>query len=225
MTVTTPNVKPNEALPTALIAYGRILRARWRWVAWGVAVAVGALAVALIAWPPLYRTQATVFVRTPGDVSQSRDGGDSYAQVRAETYAALARSTGLSSRVIDNLGLTVSPNKLSSRIQAQHIGKTALFQISVNAPTPGEARRTAEVLVNELSARVDALEAVPGTLVPRAQLVVVDTPTDPRRIVIWGAPLHLVVIAVLLLGATLGASGAVLRDILTDPNSSDQEDA
>lgn len=212
-------------LPATLNAYGRILRSRWRWIAWGVAVAAAALAVVLLVWPPLYRTHTTVFVRTPGDISQSLDGGDRYAQVRADTYAALARSTGVSSRVIADLGLQMSPEKLSSRVQARHIGSTALFEIAVNAPTAEEARRTAEVLVAELSTQVDALEAVPGTLVPRAQLVVVDTPTEPRRVVIWGAPLPLVVIAALLMGAVLGAGGAVLREILRNDGDHEREDA
>ncbi len=216
---------PNQALPPTLSIYGRILRARWRWVAWGVALAAAALVAVLIVWPPSYRTQSTVFVRTPGDVSQNLDGGNTYAQVRASTYAALARSTGVSSRVIADLGLRISPEKLSSRIQAQHIGGTALFEIAVNAPTAEESRRTAEVLVAELSTQVDVLESVPGSLIPRAQLVVVDTPSDPRRVVVWGAPLYLVVISALLAGAALGAGGAVLREILLNDGDPEPEDA
>ena len=45
-------------------------------------------------------------VRTPGDIGQSVDGGDSYAQRRAETYAALATSTTVSTRVIADTGWT-----------------------------------------------------------------------------------------------------------------------
>lgn len=219
-----------SAAPVAtLTVYGRVLRGRWRWVAWGVVLAVLATSVVLVVWPPRYRTQSTVFVRTPGDISQSRDGGDLYAQVRAETYAALARSTGVSARVVGDLGLTMSPEKLSSRIDARHIGRTALFEVTVNAPTSDEARRTAEVLVAELSAQVESLESVPGTLIPRAELVVVDQPSDPRRIVAWGAPLHLVVFGALLLGAVFGALAAAMREILgaagdSDPTSdSDRE--
>lgn len=204
-------------------AYGRILRARWRWVGWGVALAAVAAALVLILWPPLYRSQATVFVRTPGDISQSQDGGDQYAQVRAETYAALARSTSLSARVIADLGLNLSPEKLSSRVNARRVARTALFTLTVGAPTAEEARRTTAVLLTELAAEVDALEAVPGSLVPRAQLVVVDPPGRPHRVVAWGAPLYLVVIGTLLAGAALGACGAVLREILSTSSDPDRE--
>jgi capsular polysaccharide biosynthesis protein len=212
-------------IPDALIQYGRILRTRWRWVAWGVVAALALTAAVLIAWPPQYRTQATVFVRTPGDVSQVMDGGDLYAQTRAETYAVLARSTGLASRVIADLGLGTSPEKLTSRISARPIGRTALFEVTVSAPTAEESRRAAEVLLAELSSQVDSLEAVPGALIPRAQLVVVDQPGDPRRVVAWGAPLYLVMIGALLAGAVLGATAAVLREIFTKPVDVEREDA
>lgn len=211
--------------PDALSQYGQILRTRWRWVAWGVVAALALTAAVLIALPPHYRTQATVFVRTPGDVSQSVDGGDLYAQTRAQTYAALARSTGLAARVIADLGLATSPEKLSSRVAARHIGRTALFEVAVSAPTPEEARSTAEVLLAELSTQVDSLESVPGALIPRAQLVVVDQPTDPGRIVAWGAPMYLVVIGALLAGAVLGAGAAVLREIFAEPVGVEREDA
>lgn len=197
--------------------YIEILGVRWRWVAWGAIAALTFTAAVLIAWPPIYRAQATVFVRTPGDVSQVIDGGDLYAQFRAETYAALARSTGLSSRVVADLGLKMTSEKLSRRIEARHIGKTALFSVAVRAPSADEARRTTEVLLAELTAQVASLEAVPGTLIPRAQLVVVDQPGDPRRIIAWGAPLYRFIVAALVIGATLGAAAAVLRELLTTP--------
>jgi capsular polysaccharide biosynthesis protein len=208
-----------------LSLYGRILRTRWRWVAWGMLLTTLVTVGALLAWPPLYRSQATVFVRTPGDVSQSLDGGDFYAQRRAATYSVLARGTGTASRVIADLGLAMSPEKLASRIEAQPIGGTALFQVAVRAPTAAEARRAAEVVLAELGAQVDSLEAVPGGLIPRAQLVVVNPPSDPRRIVVWGAPLYGVVIGALLIGATLGAGAAVMREIFAAPGGLTREGA
>ena len=201
-------------MSSALLAYGRLLRARWRWVAWGSILAVAATAVLLIVSPPLYRSEAMVFIRTPGDVSMSRDGGNLFAQSRAETYAALARSTGVASRVVADLGLDLSPQKLSRRIQAKHIGQTALVQVRVGAPSADESRRTAEVLLNELAVEVRILETVPGELLPRAELVVIDPPSRPMRVVAWGAPIFVVLIGALVMGAFLGALGAVVRSLL-----------
>ncbi len=196
---------------SALSRYGQIVLARWRWVAWGIIAALGVTAAVLIAWPPLYRTQATVFVRTPGDVSQSVDGGDLYAQSRAETYATLARSRGVAARVVADLGLDTSPEKLASRVWARHLSHTALFEVRVGAPSAEESRRTAEVLLSELASEARTLESVPGVLVPRAELVVVDPPTRATRIFAWGAPLHLVIICAVLSGAALGALCATIR--------------
>ena len=195
-------------MTTTLKQYALILRPRWRWVAWGPIGAVALTAALLILWPPRYRTQAVLFVRTPGDVSEVVDGGDTYAQRRADTYAVLATSTAVSARVIADTGLPLAPEKLTDRVEARHIGGTALLAIRVTAPSPEEARRTAEALVNELSAEVRSLEAVPGGLIPRAELVVVDPPSAPTRIVFWGAPLYPFVLVPIFLGAFLGALAA-----------------
>jgi capsular polysaccharide biosynthesis protein len=194
-----------------LLSYGRILRARWRWLLWGGLLAVAVMTLVLIVQPPLYRSQATIFVRTPGDVSHVVDGGDSYGQTRARTYASLANSPSVSARVIANLGLDMDPNTLSGRVNAANRPGTALIDVAVSAPAADEARQTASVLLSEFSATVRTLESVPGSLVPRAELVVVDPPGRPVRVVAWGAPVLAVVGGATVIGLVLGALGAVLR--------------
>jgi capsular polysaccharide biosynthesis protein len=198
-------------MSTALVSYGRILASRWRWLLWSVLLALAVTTVGLIVQPPLHRSQATVFVRTPGDVSRVVDGGDSYAQARARTYASLADSPSLSARVIADLGQDLDPTTLSDRVQAANRPGTALIDIAVSAPSADEARRTATVLLSEYAATVHTLERVPGSLVPRAELVVVDPPGTPVRVVAWGAPLLPVIGAAALLGLVLGSRGAVLQ--------------
>jgi capsular polysaccharide biosynthesis protein len=210
-------------MSTTLAQYGRLLRSRWRWLIWGILLALAAVTTSLILWPAQYRAQATVFVRTPGDVSQVQDGGDSYAQARAGTYAALAKSTSVTSRVIGDLGLDLGPEVLSRRVQATNRGGTALMDIAVSAPSVEEAQRTATVLLSELATTVRSLESVPGLLVPRAELVVVDPPGRPVRIVAWGAPIPLVLVGAALIGLVLGSLGAVLRSITEGPVSGEAE--
>jgi capsular polysaccharide biosynthesis protein len=201
----------------ALAEYGRLLVERWRWIVWGILLALAITTAVLVLRPPLYRSDATVFIRTPGDVSRVEDGGDSYARARAGTYAALIRSTSISARVVSNLGLDMKPETLSNRIVASHTEGTALIQIGVSAPSPEEAQRTATVLLSEFAATVRSLESVPGALIPRAEIVVVDPPGEPARILAWGAPLYLVVLGAILVGMVLGALGAVIRSILVPP--------
>lgn len=209
---------------TAAIEYGRVLRARWRWIMWGVLLSLLATTLFLILRPPLYRSDATIFVRTPGDVSQVRDGGDSYAQARAATYGALANSTSVSARVIADLGLDLEPETLSYRITAANPPGTALLHVAVSAPSAAEAQRTATVLLSEFASTVRALESVPGSLVPRAELVVVDPPRPAVRVMASGAPIPLVLLCAVLLGLVVGATAAVIRSIF-DGSVRDPRDA
>ncbi|WP_068158472.1 Wzz/FepE/Etk N-terminal domain-containing protein [Rhodococcus phenolicus] len=211
-------------MTSALTEYRSVLRKRWRWVAWGVLLTVGATTVFLLLSPPIYRTQATVFVRTPGDVSRVVDGGDSYAQGRAATYAELADSTDLAARVIDDLGLGLAPEALANRIDAANRPGTALIDVDVRAPSPEEAVQTTTVLIAEFATMVRTLEEVPGALQPRAELVVVELPGPPTRIVAWNVPLPTALLAAVLAGLFLGTTAAVVRSIF-DHSLHDPRDA
>jgi capsular polysaccharide biosynthesis protein len=191
---------------------------------WGALIALGATTILLILQPPMYRSDATVFVRTPGDVSRVVDGGDFYAQGRARTYAALAGSPSVSARVIADLGLDLQPGTLSGRIKATNPPGTALIDISVSAPSAAEVQRTATVFLSEYAATVRGLESVPGSLVQRAELVVVDPPGRPTRVIAWGAPVSLVLLGAALIGLLLGATSAVLRSTF-DGSARDRPDA
>ncbi len=194
-----------------LASYIRVIVARWRWLVWGVLIALGLMTIVPLAQPATYRSTATVFVRTPGDVSRVMDGGSFYAQERAKTYAALAKSPSVSGRVIADLGLHVQAADLTSRIKASNPPGTALLDISVSAPSAAEAQRTATVFLTEYAATVRQLESIPGSLVPRAELIVVDPPTGGAREIAWGLPIPLVLVGVTLIGLVLGATAAVLR--------------
>jgi capsular polysaccharide biosynthesis protein len=207
-------------MSAALAVYGRILRARWRWLMWGVLLALTATTAFLVVSPPLYRSEATVFVRTPGDVSQVQDGGDSYAQGRAQTYAALVNSTSVAARVIADLGLDLQPEVLFKRISATHPTGTAVIRITLSAPSGEEAQRTLGVLLSEYAANVQTLESVPGSLVPRAELVVIDSPSPPTRTLAWGVPIALVLFAAILLGMVIASLAAVVAALSASPSRS-----
>jgi capsular polysaccharide biosynthesis protein len=180
---------------------------------WGILLALATVTVVVLVDRPMYRSEATVFVRTPGDVSRVVDGGDTYARSRADTYAAIANSTSLSARVIKDLDLGLEPEVLSQRIDATSPPGTALVVVAVTAPSAAEAQRTATVFLSEYGAMVRQLESVPGSLVPRAELVVVDPPGRATRIVASGLPLWAVLLGAGLIGLLAGTTAAVLRAI------------
>lgn len=202
---------------TTLAEYGAAVMLRWRWLMWGALLSLAVTTAFLVLNPPLYRSEATVFVRTPGDVSQVPDGGAAYAQRQAETYAALANSTSVSSRVVADLGLDLTPEQLSKRIQAANPYGTAVIVISVSAPSADEAQRTASVLLQEYAMMVRSLESVPGSVVPRADLVVVDPPGRPVRVVAGGVPVTVLLLGASLIGLFIGLVAVVLRSIVERP--------
>ncbi len=200
-------------MSTAIVHYGRILRAKWRWLVWGVLVALLTATAVLIIQPPLYRSEALVFVRTPGDTSRVSDGGALYASLRSETFAIMAMRPDLSQRVISDLGLDLTPKQLASRIHARTRGGTSLIFLTVDASSPADAQRIAMVVISEWQSAVRDLESVPGISVPRAELAVVDPPDRAVRTVVWGMPIARALVGVILFGAAFGALGAVLQSI------------
>lgn len=195
----------------ALRSYVRVLRSRWRWLLWGTLISLAATTIALALAPCPYVSHATVFVRTPGDVSRVVDGGDSYARARATSYAALASSPSVSNGVIADLGLDEPADALADRIKADNPPGTALINISVDAPSAGEVQQIATAFLYEYGAKVRQLESVPGSLVPRAELVVVDPPGQGHREVAGGLPVPFILLGMTMIGLVLGATAAVLR--------------
>lgn len=201
-----------------------ILRARWRLVAGGALLGLGAAVVLLLLVPPTYRSSATLFIRTPGDISLVVDGGDSYAQNRARTYAQLARSSDFAERVVDYGSIDMLPDQFAQNVSVSARPGTVLIDLTVTASTATEAERAADAAVSVLSQSVRALEAVPESLVPRAELVVIDSPDTPAHAFAWGVPVAWVLLGATAAGALLGALGAVLRSIF-DRSVRDPRDA
>lgn len=201
--------------PGAVTAYAAVLASRWRWLVWGILGSLVVTTAVLVAAPTHYRCTSTVFVRTPGDVSTVSDGGDSYARGRARTYAAMVTNTGLTARVAAGMGSGVTPGALADGISATNPADTALIDVTVSGPTPGDAQRTATILLDQFASLVADLESVPGSLVPRAELVVVNRPDAAVRIVAWGLPVPAVLAGAALVGFVLAGLCVVVADAAT----------
>ncbi|MGB3370197.1 MAG: polysaccharide biosynthesis tyrosine autokinase [Rhodococcus sp. (in: high G+C Gram-positive bacteria)] len=193
--------------------YLQILRARWMVIVVTVAVAVlGALAVSLLT-TPTYQSCSRVFVSTSGGstVSESYQG-NLFSQQRVASYSELVTGETLASRTIDDLGLSMSPAALASKVTATSTPDTVLLDICVVDSAPALASGIANSLASQLTTLVRELETPEDGGSPAAGVRLVEeakesaTPVSPKttRNLALGAAV----------GLLLGIALAVLRDRL-----------
>jgi Mrp family chromosome partitioning ATPase/capsular polysaccharide biosynthesis protein len=166
---------------SALSEYAVVLRRWWRIVA---ALALGFFtlaAVYLIVSPAPYRSTAMLFVSTPRDDAQTAYLGDLYVKERLRAYAALGHSTEIARRVIDDVGLHMSPGTLAGETKLVPDPGSALLLLTTVGDTPQKAQAIGNAYVVELRRGVGVLESVSGALTPRADLIPVQPPTLGRR--------------------------------------------
>lgn len=199
------------------------LRAGW-WL-WTLGVVLGcgaALAFSLIR-EPMYSSSTQLFVSTT-DTASTADvlSGSQFSQQRVTSYAQLIEGQDLAGRVIDRLGLGMTPKKLSSEIAAAAVPSTVLIDVTVTDSSPRRAQQIAQALGSEFPVYASQLEKaslnggspVKVTVTERPQLP--SSPSSPKtmRNAILGA------VAGLLVGAGL----ALLRAHL-DRSVKDAEEA
>ncbi|MEW1931923.1 Wzz/FepE/Etk N-terminal domain-containing protein [Rhodococcus sp. NPDC079359] len=207
---------------STLTEYFRILTERWRWVAVVCLVVVGLAATYLLLQPKSYQSQSTVFVSTPRDDSDTYYRGDLYAKERLPSYAALIQSQDLARRVIADLQLDSTPEALIASTTATPVPGTVLILLSTAAGSPSSAQAINQAYLDEFMAEIASLEAIPGALTPRAELLVVEPPTSSE--LPGGFPPTLILGAATAAGLIAGATLAVLL-ALADSRIRRPEDA
>lgn len=207
---------------STLNEYVRILTERWRWVAVVCLVVVGLAATYLLLQPKSYQSQSTVFITTPRDDSDTYYRGDLYAKERLPSYAALIQSQDLAKRVIDDLQLDSTPEEMIAGTTATPIPGTVLILLATSAGSPSSAQTINQAYLDEFIAEIASLEAIPGALTPRAELLVVEPPTISQ--LPGGFPPSLVLGAATAAGLIAGATLAVLM-ALADSRIRRPEDA
>lgn len=146
---------------------------RWRWLGRvaGLAIAAGAIAAVVAAGvafaisqtlPKEYDSQAGVIV---GSLTATSTDELAAYQTLAVTYAQLATSTPLLTRVIDRLGLTDDPVELETRIIVRASGQ-GIVTIDATAATPAAAAQIANAVADQIVSM--AQPSVTVTLLPSA---------------------------------------------------------
>jgi len=188
-----------------------VLRRRWLTVILLIVLALGVAAGITFTRTPMYESKAQVLLTV--DVSNASDSYATYFTVtqRATTYAKVANSTELAEQVIDQLGLNMTAEKLSSRISAEVVEATSLIEIKIKDEDPRDAQKIASVFTEQYTDYVQNLEQLTGGE-KSVQLKQTDQPTYNRDKVSPTTLLNFIVAG--MIGLLLGIGLAVARELL-----------
>jgi polysaccharide biosynthesis transport protein len=193
-----------------------ILHRHWLSLLLAVLAGLGLGGLRYASTPASYETTTTVFFSltrsaTVGELSQ----GSTYLQNLVESYADVASSRLVVTPVIQDLGLTDSPNQLARRISATPRTDTAILDITVSGKTGRDAARVADAVAAELKTAVTALSprgsanAAAVTVTTISPASIPSSPAAPTVLPNLGLGL--------VLGLVVGLAVVAAREILLSP--------
>ena len=179
-----------------------------------------ALGVAWLVLAPLpYVSTAQLLVSVNGSATANAYQNDSVVAGRVNSYVALLTSEAPNQRVVDKLGLKMTPAQLAKKISAVQVPpNTAIIDIAVTDSSPDRARLLAGAVADEFVVYTQSLESPTGVDAQRVQTSVVSPAGEARsrlteRIVI-GA---LIVVLALLAGAVAVWIRAAADPVVREP--------
>lgn len=205
--------------------YARILRRSWILIL--VAMALGTLvgwAVSAAAKPVYSATSAALVTSETGTTFNELTQGNAFTQQRVSTYANLTTEPIVTTRVIEELALDVSPRQFAADVAVSIPIDTTMLEVTVQHTSPETAAAIANALITNLAAVVAEVETStvatgpvgPDGAVPPAaspvkitQVRVADTPDSP---VSPNVPLNLAI--GLFVGLAVGTLAAILREVI-----------
>lgn len=162
---------------------------------------IGAAAILLL--PVTYVSSARLMVSIEGSTTAAAYQNEEVAIRRIRTYIPLLTSDVVTRRVIDRLGLSMTPTQLAAELSATNVPpKTSLIDIRVADTSPQRAELIANTVAREFVAYTAAIETATGEDSQKVHTTVVSDATPARRDPVERALLYLLAaLAALLLGA------------------------
>lgn len=138
-----------------------------------VLATAGSAGIGWVSWQtmkPVYQSSSTVLITSPG-AATTFDAfyGQLNSASRSLTFQILARSEQVTSRTIEQLGLSDSTDGLAGRISIPPIAST-MFNVVVAGTDPDETRRTAQAVTDNLIAVQRQLSTIDGSSAELTQL-------------------------------------------------------
>lgn len=189
------------------------LARRWQYAVAGLVLGALAAIGAFQLMTPEYEANTQLFVSTSGatDLTSIASGG-AFSQARTASYAQLLDGRDLAALVIDDLGLTDTPEQLTDRIEASVLPETVILDVDVTDASPEQALAIADSIGRRFSDLVTRVETPQGVAAAPVTVSVVAAPVLSEA---PASPTFLEVLAIGVLGGLLlGAVAAVVRDRL-----------
>ncbi len=194
---------------------------------WWLLVAAVLLAVAAagaLTWTatPLYASSTQLFVSTSSSTDTSTAyQGNLFSQQRVTSYAQLLTGEQLSARVVEELGLDLTPAEVAGKVSATAVPETVILDVTVTDTSPQRAQDIATSLGRQFTQQVTDLETPDGAAASPVKVTTVEaadlneTPVSPdamRNLALGG-----------VLGLLLGLGLALLRSRLDNTVKSAEE--
>jgi capsular polysaccharide biosynthesis protein len=172
-----------------------VLRRRWLVVAVCLVMAMVGVSAYNVTVHEEYTASTQLFLRAP-DVKTSAGAyqGDLFSRQRVQTYAKMFKSDDLAQRVIDRLGLNLTPQELVNQVSASTVKDTVLMVVSVTDPNLERATNIANAygdVLNSYVAKIEYIDNNPN-IPPLVQVV---TRANPATAVSAGYPLWQIITA------------------------------
>lgn len=196
--------------------YLRILHKNWIIILICILAGVAAGAGISLLMTPKYSSTAELYVSvrsSDGAVVQELNQGTSFARQAVQSYTTVVNKEIVTSRVIEELGLDMTPAELASKITATNELNTVVIEIAVTDEDPARAATLANsVATNFIDVIVNELEKPDGASPSLVKIEPVQsaqpsgTPVSPR------VPMNVGFGA--LIGLLLGVGIAFLRQVI-----------
>lgn len=203
-----------------LRTYVAVLLRNWLLILLAIVLGLAAAgAVVLLSTPRYSATAKILFSAARVDTGQDLAYAGNYVQSRMQTYKGLATTPAVLDKVIDELGLDMTPSELAEQISVETSQIDTLIGVTVESTERREAREIADTVAAQLIGAVVEVEnsGASDEDEPGVRGVVVGEATLPEEPSSPDVPIDL--LAGLLLGAFVGVGAVTARHLLRDPES------
>ncbi|ULN34672.1 YveK family protein [Mycolicibacterium smegmatis] len=185
----------------------------------GMVLIIGAAAILML--PVTYVSSARLMVSIEGSTTAAAYQNEEVAIRRIRTYIPLLTTDAVTRRVIDKLGLPMTPPQLAAELSATNVPpKTSLIDIRVTDASPDRAELIANTVAREFVAYTAAIETATGEDSQKIHTTLVSDATPARRDPVERALLYLLAaLAALLLGAAAVWIRATREQLEPDANA------